>query len=95
MEDLLVINANDLFKEDLVLKGGNSFVMPEEKDVDYLEGLIKKIYSINCEETKSCIECKNGLKWCPKEYADELSEGLKLIRLNVDYCESIVKSKRL
>lgn len=59
-------------------------------DENYLKELINKIYSIDCN-SKNCNECKNGLEWCPMEYADEIKNGLWLISKNTSICERIVR----
>lgn len=60
-------------------------------DEKYLSEIIEKIYSIDCKHKKDCEECKNGFLWCPKEYADEVKEGLSKISNNIRICENILK----
>jgi len=57
-------------------------------DEKHLTEVIDKIYSIDCKK-QDCEKCKNGLEWCPKEYADEVQEGLLKISNNISICEKI------
>ena len=59
---------------------------------DELEKVMDKIYDIKCE-IMSCEDCqsKYNTEYCPKSHADELQEGLKLLRENMDRCYDIYR----
>jgi hypothetical protein len=57
-----------------------------------LEKVTLKIYDIKCD-IMDCEDCqsKYNTEDCPKAYADDVREGLKLLRLNMDNCYGIYR----
>lgn len=54
--------------------------------------VVDKIYDIKCD-IMDCGDCqsKYNTEYCPKSHADDLQEGLKLLRLNMDKCYNIYR----
>jgi len=57
--------------------------------------VVDKIYDIKCD-IMDCEDCqsKYNTECCPKSHADDLQEGLKLLRLNMDKCYGIYRRIR-
>jgi hypothetical protein len=64
-------------------------------DLDELKAKYEKIYRISCKDIRNCDECINGLKWCPKSYADELRTAINLIDKYEGTVDKIIKDKNL
>lgn len=56
-------------------------------DTRYLRELARKIHSIDCHSIGDCDDCRKDLDWCPKSYADDILDGLRLINDGVAQCE--------
>lgn len=59
---------------------------------DELSKTTSKIYDIKCN-IMDCEDCKSkyNTEYCPKEYADRLTEGLKLVSDNMYKCYDIFR----
>lgn len=57
-----------------------------------LKQSLEEIYSIKC--TNECIKCKEhygNIKYCPKSYADDIAEGISMIKKSLPIVEDILR----